>query len=127
MPTMKNRRRSAFASNKTVEVDDFGRNPLVEDYLQVAPHMSAHRATAPTLFATGDLPSYTASGNPPSALLNLPWQVRHAAAKADQAEWARIFSECADDAEYELMFGTAAHDPANDEYKQRVSNWAAGR
>lgn len=126
MPMLKRSRASVFASHKQVEVDEFARNPLVDDYLQVAPHMSSRRSSAPTLFNSGDLPPYTASGNPPAALMQLPWQLRHAAAKADQATWARLFNE-AGDPEYALMFCPEVRDPGNAEYASRVAAWAGGR
>jgi hypothetical protein len=119
-------RPSVFATNKTVKVDSHARNALVDDYTQVAPYMAARRSSAPTLFPGGDLPKATASGNPPSELLQLPWQLRHAAARADQAEWARLMNTYAGnpDADIEMMFEPAADDPANWEYKARVSEWA---
>ncbi len=44
-------------------------------------------APEPTLFATGDLPAFTASGIDPQALLQVPWQARPAVASATtQAE-----------------------------------------
>ncbi len=39
-------------------------------------------APEPTLFATGDLPAFTASGIDPQALLQVPWQARPAVASA---------------------------------------------
>ncbi len=44
-------------------------------------------APEPTLFATADLPAFTASGIDPQALLQVPWQARPAVASArTQAE-----------------------------------------
>lgn len=105
----------------------FARNPLLNERQANLGYMP--KAPAPTLFASGDTPPYTASGNPPSELLKLPWQVRHAAAKADQAEWARLFMEYdRDDVDTsDLIFEPAVHDPGNDEYLTRFAAWSSGR
>lgn len=105
------------------------RNPLLDE-LRIQGRSTAGAAgSAPTLFASGDLPPYTASGNPPSELLRLPWQLRHAAAKADQREWSRLFSEYADnpEADIAILYEPAACDPANDEYRARFAAWRMGR
>ena len=104
----------------------FARNPRVE---QIRAEQSLVPTTpAPTLFASGDLPPYTASGNDPAELALLPWQLRHAAARADQAEWSRLFAEYAraDVESHEFVFEPAVADVGNLEYEQRVKAWRYG-
>lgn len=114
-------------------VDPFAVNPALDELrernLAVAT-IALREGPAPTLFASGDVPPYTASGNPPSALLNLPWRLRHAAAKADAAEWARLFSEYSrgvPDADLLIDFEPGSRDLANSDYLARVQAWAMGR
>lgn len=127
MATMKTP--SRFDPRAQIDIDVRARNPLVDDYTQVAPRMASRRSSAPTLFNSGDTPPFVASGNPPAALLDLPWQLRHAAARADQAEWSRLQNEYGRGADegavvFALLYEPAAFDPANDEYEQRVRAWA---
>lgn len=112
--------------------DPYAANPDIDDLRAASPavyDIASREAPVPTLFPGGDVPAYTASGNPPRDLLKLPWQVRHAAAKADAAEWARLFREYAKgipDADIGALFDPAAQDPANADYHARVSAWAMG-
>lgn len=111
--------------------DAFAANPHVED-LSAALRSVATRDTgpAPTLFPGGDLPRATASGNPPSQLMNLPWKLRHAAAEASQAEWAMLmnnYGKGVPDADLLAEFDPAAHHPGNADYEGRVRAWARGR
>lgn len=103
-------------------------NPLMDELRADSDYYATRAASGdyPRLFASGDLPPYTASGNPPQKLMELPWQLRHAAAKADQAEWARLFNEYGShnpDADLAIMYEPAAADPANDEYRGRITAW----
>lgn len=79
-------RASAFDPGRSVSVNDYGTNPAVEDIRQVFPEKYAAAIAAndpaPTLFATGDQPVFTASGLPTSALAPLPWPARAPAAAA---------------------------------------------
>ena len=110
----------------------FARNPLVD---QVRAQASAAGAvppsasSAPTLFASGDLPSFTASGIPPQALLDAPWQARHAMAAAPTTADAYAILNVSTDGpevsgtpdnayEYELH-------PGNVDYQARVQKWQA--
>jgi hypothetical protein len=110
----------------------FARNPLADE-LKTNPMYAARaqRTRPPTLFLSGDLPLTTASGNSPSDLLRLPWQMRHAAAKADQGEWARLMNQfgSGDDesVQYGLMFDAAVRDPGNDDYASRIQDWVYSR
>lgn len=101
------------------------------------PHLEAMRAkgltpgtgASPTLFPAGDLPQFTASGNDPKDLLHLPACLRHAAAKADAAEWARLFNSFATgspDDDLAAQFDPAAQDVGNLEYEDRFRAWRRG-
>jgi hypothetical protein len=116
---------SRYAVNRT-PVDAMARNPLVD---QVRASARAERVAAPggstpTLFASGDLPAFTASGIPPSALLEVPWQARHAmAAASTSAEAYAIQAECSgSDAEQTAQMLYGDH-PGNGDYADRVERW----
>lgn len=113
--------------------DPFATNPALDDLRAQSPEVVTMAlrtdGPAPTLFPTGDLPAATASGNPPAMLTRLPWRLRHAAAKADASEWARLLNEYSrgiPDADLLAEFDGAAQDPANDDYIARVTAWASG-
>lgn len=108
--------------------DVYAANPLVDEVAPAIAALARREAPAPTLFPGGDLPAATASGNPPRDLMRLPWNLRHAAAKADQAEWARLMNEYAGtpDADVAALFDPATNDPGNLEYKARVGAWVRG-
>jgi hypothetical protein len=112
--------------------DPFARNPAFDDLRarnKAVATIATREGPAPTLFGSGDLPRYTASGNPPAALLDLPWKLRHAAARASQPEWARLFAEYGKgvpDGDVLAEFAPEAKDPANDDYTGRVRAWACG-
>lgn len=105
----------------------YGRNPIVEYFRTTKPDLytvAAADGPAPTLFADGDLPRFTASGVPPADLLRLPWNARQPAARADSSQVYGIFQEFVNDPDgADSEFGG---DPGNRDYEQRVSNWLAG-
>lgn len=74
--------RSAFTNSVEVTIDAAGPNPLLEDVAQSHPcyPLAIQEAEPPTVFNTGNLPPFLASGLPPETLLELPWEVRHYAA-----------------------------------------------
>lgn len=76
--------RSVFKPALNVLVDPWAVNPLLDDARQAVPATVAaatvKNGEAPTMFDSGDLPPFTASGVDPRFLANLPWKVRHAAA-----------------------------------------------
>ena len=56
--------------------DAYRANPLIDDIKRSRPALYAvasAEAAPPTLFASGDLPVYTASGVEPAALAKIPW------------------------------------------------------
>lgn len=73
---------------KTVTVDVYARNPLLDDARQSSlayPLAQATATPAPTVFESGDLPPWTASGVESAQLLRVPWYARHwAAAEPDR-------------------------------------------
>lgn len=88
-------------------------------------------APEPTLFGGGalDLPPFTASGIDPQALLQVPWQARHALASAGTPREAyAILNEFsglgAEAAETVAVTAFGGH-PGNAEYAQRVDQWVA--
>lgn len=124
--------RSFINPTKTVRVDEFGRNPLAEDIRQASPEVYAESVTdsgpPPTLFEAGDLPLFTASGIDPQLLLQLPWSVRHPAARADAGEAQRLFERFGGDPEAAADDGRATYwsHEGNDEYRARLERWASG-
>lgn len=104
----------------------FARNPRL-----AAMHgQSTPASPAPTLFPGGDLPAATASGHDPRELLQLPACVRHAAAKADQAEWARLMNSYATgdpDDDIGALLDPASADHGNTDYQDRFSAWQRGQ
>lgn len=117
----------AAATPAGASAEAYSRNPLLDEARASRPYLvtlASAEGPAATLFESGDLPAFTASGQDPQALLRLPWKVRHAAARADQAEWARLFDEYQNDPISAGMDYT--HDPANQEYAGRVSSWLGG-
>ncbi|RNL79168.1 hypothetical protein [Nocardioides marmorisolisilvae] len=128
---------SMFNSGVVVRIDPWGRNPLAEDARQSLPMDYAAALTegpVPKLFkAGGDLPAFIASGTDPSILLRLPWNARHAAAKADGAKLFQMVEDLSGDggfviAETESVNGAGYIDhEANQEYFIRVSDWVTGK
>lgn len=116
-----------------VEIDVFARNPLIDDMRQAVPSQYAQavkrKRTVPTLFATSDLPLFTASGIDPSLLLQLPWVVRHAAASiAAGGEVSRLFEDFAPPGEesFEAALSYVAvsgWDQPNEAYLNRILDW----
>lgn len=90
---------SMFERNRTVLIDPYGLNPLIDDYRAINPLLvdiaTRQNGEPPKLFLGGlaDLPDFTASGLPPEALLRLPFGVRHAAATEVSLPWAQHLFE----------------------------------
>jgi hypothetical protein len=76
---------SLFA-RRTVQIDPYGLNPLLDDYRQINPVLvdiaTRQNGEPPKMFLGGlaDLPEFTSSGIPPESLLRLPFRIRHAVA-----------------------------------------------
>ncbi|MFF0249656.1 E3 binding domain-containing protein [Streptosporangium sandarakinum] len=108
---------------------DASQNPLVAAALAGpgGKQLAAHASTAPpTLFSTGDLPPFTASGIAPSALLSVPWFARHAVAAEKSpekaAEMLEAFSGPDGDVAARVDNRVVNHE-ANYDYRLRVEQW----
>lgn len=104
---------------------EYARNPLVDHVLRAQPQAAAQaKMPRPTLFATGDVPVFCASGIDPAALLQVPWQARYAVASAPTSEAAfRLVQMYAGDPVAAADdFGSS--EPVVD-YAGRVQAWAA--
>ncbi len=108
------------------KVSAMHRNPLVAAAMRDRPNRIAARATdpVPTLFASGDLPPFTASGIDPNVLLQVPWQARHpVAAAATQAQAYELLQQYSG---AEAVTAAAIDFDRLDEnraYAQRVEQW----
>lgn len=117
---------SKFDDRKTIELDVYGSNPLVDDArLSTGAYPQAVTEGAPpTMFADGELPPFTASGVDPRELRKVPWYARHAVAAEPQPSkvLAAIehFAHDVDDFD-----GRYQHPGARD-YENRVRAWLAG-
>jgi hypothetical protein len=117
--------RSAFRPTATVTVDLFALNPLLEDLRQLDAQWAAaaeRTATPPTLFDSGDLPPFTASGLDPTELLRVPYGARHALARAGREEALRLVEDAAHlgaEAAQTLYAGPEVH-----AYAERMRRWA---
>lgn len=104
---------------------DYELNPLVEQLLPTG--ITVEQGT-PTLFTSGDLPPFCASGIPPADLLGVPWLGRHAVATAGTEAEARQLIEAMSGLNGAVVARSetsiAGH-PGNADYRSRVREWAA--
>lgn len=87
---------------------------------------SSNDGNVPTLFSSGDLPPFTASGMDPSALLSVPWFARHAVAAAKTQEQAYELVEAMSGPDGDVaasLDAAVVHHIGNVDYKQRVQSW----
>jgi len=109
-----------------------------EEHYQLNPHVEQSRtkdplgytdaveasSNTPTLFASGDLPPFTASGTDPEELLKVPWYARHrVAATASKLEAAELLATYSGEDGLTAALLDCADDPGNDEYASRVREW----
>ena len=76
---------AAAAASVAPTGDGYRRNPLVDDLARRNPAVysaASAEGPPPTLFVSGDLPPFCASGLDPAELLKVPWRARHALAAA---------------------------------------------
>jgi len=104
-------------------------NPIVAAARSREPRAAAAASTkraAPTLFAGGDLPPFTASGVDPQVLLQVPWLARHpVAAAGTTAEAYKLLQDYSGpDAEVRAAMDCSGH-PANRDYQRQAENWLA--
>ncbi len=117
--------RSAFNPTTTVHIDPWSPNPLLDDAKQAQPALvDLARKTngdPPSMFESGDLPPFTASGVDPQHLTRLPFRTRHAAAtEPSPAAVLRMVETHGPDPDAQ------APSPGLDEYRNRMSGWLRG-
>jgi len=117
--------RSTFAPQKTITLDPWSVNPLLDDAEQAQPALTAvarkSNGDPPTLFESGDLPPFTASGVDPQHLTRLPFRTRHAAAtESSPAAVLRMVETHGPNPDAQ------APSPGLDEYRNRMSGWLRG-
>ncbi len=109
-------------------VNTYGPNPYVTDLSVTYPGVfeaASQRQAAPTLFAGGDLPPFTASGLKPEALMDLPFTMRHAAASEQSTTKLLDWVERAV-AERERTKYVVLEHPGLVAYRERVNAWVNG-
>jgi hypothetical protein len=109
--------------------DGYRANPLVDDIRRSRPAlyaMAAAEAPPPSLFNSGDLPVYTASGVEPATLARLPWQARHAVASAPTTAQAYQIIEAVSGEDGDILAYLYGDHPGVRQYEQRVRAWAMG-
>lgn len=120
---------SAFSNSVEVTVDVTGLNPLLEDAAQSHPcyPLAIQEAEPPTVFNSGNLPPFTASGLPPEVLLELPWQVRHYAASAEsKATVLDMVERFADHPQAVRGLDDEYGSQGADDYLNRMKAWLIG-
>jgi hypothetical protein len=105
-------------------------NPAVDELRTGEPTTFAaaakhNTAPPPTLFETGDLPPFTASGIDPQLLADVPWMARHrVAATANRTEALAMIEDLAGEDGLDLAAFEYGKDLANRDYHARVLKWA---
>lgn len=105
----------------------YARNPLIAQVQTerrvYASAVEASGGATPTLFHSGDVPAFTASGLDPNLLLQIPWMARHAAAaETDRARVLELFEELSGPDGAVLASEFESH-AGNKEYANRVMAW----
>lgn len=109
---------------------EYALNPLVDE-LRAHPQggavlcSSTGAASTPTLFESGDLPPFTASGMDPRNLLSVPWFARHAIAAAGPAEAYQLLQDASgpDGLVAASLDDRFTGHPGNADYQSRVTSW----
>ncbi len=117
--------RSTFTPEKTITLDPWSVNPLLDDAEQAQPALAAvarkSNGDPPTMFESGDPPPFTASGVDPQHLTRLPFRARHAAAtESSPATVLRMVENHGPNPDAQ------APSPGLDEYHNRMSGWLRG-
>jgi hypothetical protein len=119
---------SAGWNGLPLRVDTYGPNPYVADLSGTHPGVftaASQRQSAPTLFAGGDLPPFTASGLKPEVLVDLPFTMRHAAASERDTTKLLDWVERAVAEREQMKYGVLDH-PGLAAYRDRVNIWVNG-
>jgi hypothetical protein len=111
-------------SSAGLDIDRYSLNPGRDHFAQILGGDVA--ANAPTMFGSGDLPSFTASGLDPQVLRLVPWYYRHTAALTESRGLVLMIAE---------QSQTGALDPEGyqtqqgrelwQDYWARISAWVA--
>jgi hypothetical protein len=106
-------------------------NPLVAEIARSRPALFAVASAEgppPTLFVSGDLPPFVASGDERvrAALPRIPWQARHAVAGERDGARALAIVEDVSGPDGEVAASAYAGHPGVREYERRVKDWARG-
>ena len=112
-------------SSTKVLVDPWAANPLVDGFTAMNPSLVAAAlldGPAPTLFESGDLPAFTASGVDVAILTLLPFGVRHYAATAEARGQVLQMVE-----EYGRDPNASIESDGLSSYIRRVADWLTGR
>ncbi len=108
-----------------VQIQPWGENPIVDGLKAKNPATFAAALAdgpPPTLFQSGDLPPFAASGVDVQTLMRLPFGVRHFAATATTAgEVLHLIETYAGDPD------ATADSPGLADYLMRVADWISGR
>ncbi|PRY24051.1 hypothetical protein [Pseudosporangium ferrugineum] len=104
----------------------YSANPLVAEAQATGVYASAAEASGgmtPTLFQSGDVPAFTASGIDPSLLRNVPWAARHAlATEPDRTRALQLFEDLSGP-DGEVLAAQYEDHSGNKEYRDRVLAW----
>lgn len=113
------------ANPERVTTDPYDLNPMVSSVSAKDPTTftaASERSPAPTLFASGDLPPFTASGVDPQILSRLPFGMRHHAASEPSA--AAVLSMVEEVASAPDRMGRRVmRNVGLDDYASRVEAW----
>jgi hypothetical protein len=114
-----------FSISDPVELDRFALNPGEAIYRQLLPG-ARFAYSAPTMFASGDLPIITGSGVDPSLLVWCAWYYRHSAALTDsRAHVLEIIEESASPAPNPDELQTPLGRDRWQNYLTRVNAWVS--
>lgn len=99
-------------------------NPLLNQVSKTQPaivQVALTEGPAPTMWVSGNLPPFTASGLDPQVLNRLPWATRHwAAAEPDKLKVLGVIEQYGD------FEGIEMEHSGLEAYKQRFSRWMSG-
>lgn len=106
----------------------YASNPLVGQVQQMGgyqPAVEASNGYVPSLFASGDVPVFCASGIDPVVLKGVPWQARHAlATEPDRAKALQMYEELSGP-DGDIAAAEYANHPGNADYERRVVAWSS--
>ena len=109
-------------TNRQVDVDPYGPNPMLEALKVEQPGVwkaATAGGPAPRMFAAGDLPSFTASGVAPDELNRFSWNQRHdVAATASAAKVFELSEKYCDQPDY--TFSSTGYQ----DFLMRMNRWA---